>query len=77
MKSRSHFQNFFENGWWVVHTPNPTSLDAPLAISYENYQKSLAYRYFSHLAPLICSFLLKGKVKRRTGGGGMAQCPPP
>ena len=58
-------------------TPNPTSLDAPLAISYENYEKRLAYRYFSHLAPLICSFSLKSKIKRGTGGGGMAQCPPP
>ena len=43
----------------------------PLAISYRNHQKSLAY--FSHLAPLILLFLSKGKVKR---WGGMAQCPP-
>ena len=50
-----------------MHTP----LDPPLAISYGNHQKSLAY--FSHLAPLILFFLLKGKVKR---GEGMAQCPP-
>ena len=47
-----------------MHTPNPTSLDPLLAISYENYQKSLAYRCFSHLAPLGCSFLLKGKLKK-------------
>ena len=38
------------------------SLDLPLAISYENLRKSLAY--FSHLAPLIRFFFLKGKVKR-------------
>ena len=57
-----------------MHTPNPTSLDAPLAISYENYQKSLAYRHFSHFAPLTCSFLLKGKAKKGgQGEGGMAQ----
>ena len=41
-----------------MHAPHPTSL----AISYKNHQKSLAY--FSHLAPLILFFLLKGKVKR-------------
>ena len=70
MKNCSLFiKNVFENGWWGMHTPNSTSLDAPLAISYENYQKSLAYRNFSHLAPLISSFLLKGKIKRGTGGG--------
>ena len=33
-----------------MHIPYPT----PLAISYRNYQKSLAY--FSHLAPLISFF---------------------
>ena len=43
----------------------------PWAISYRNYQKSLAY--FSHLAPLILFFLLKRRVKR--GDGPMAQCP--
>ena len=60
-----------------MHTLNPTSLDPPLAISHGNYQKSLAYRYFSHLAPLIYSFLVKGKVKRGQGEKGMAECPPP
>ena len=33
------------------HTPHPTPVGPPLAISYKNHQKSLAY--FSHLAPLI------------------------
>ena len=33
------------------HTPHPTPIGPPLAISYGNHQKSLAY--FSHLAPLI------------------------
>ena len=37
--------------------------DPPLALNYKKHQKSLAY--FSHLAPLFCSFLLKTKVKRR------------
>ena len=52
-----------------MHTPHPTPLYPPLAISYRNHQKGMAY--FSHLAPLILFFLLKGRVK-----GGMAQCPP-
>ena len=37
-----------------MHTSHPTPLDPPLAISYRNHQKSLAY--FSHLAPLILFF---------------------
>ena len=41
-----------------MHTPQ----DPPLAISYRNHQKSLAY--FSYLAPLVLFFLLKGRVKR-------------
>ena len=49
------------------HTPHPTSLDPPLAISYKNHQKSLAY--ISHLAPLILFFLLKYRVKRGEPGG--------
>ena len=49
-----------------MHTPHPTSLYPPKAISYRNHQKSLAY--FSHLAPLILFFLLKGRVKRGNHG---------
>ena len=56
-------------GW--MHTPHPTLLDPPLAKSNGNHQKSMAY--FSHLAPLVLFFLLKGRVKR--GLVGMAQCP--
>ena len=37
-----------------MHNPHPTPLDPPLAISYRNHQKSLAY--FSHLAPLVVPF---------------------
>ena len=33
-----------------MHTPHPTPLDSPLAISYKNHQTIWAY--FSHLAPL-------------------------
>ena len=39
------------------HTPHTTSLDPPLAISYRNHQKGLAY--FSHLEPLILLFFTK------------------
>ena len=53
--------------------------DPPLAISYKNHQKSLAY--FSHLAPLILFFFTKRQSeKERTGGkgggGGGATTPP-
>ena len=44
-----------------MHIPHPTPLYPPLAISYRNYQKSLAY--FSHLAPLILFFYEKAKLK--------------
>ena len=62
-------KTFLKMAGGTMHTPHPTSL----AISYRNHQKSLVY--FSHLAPLILFFLLKGKVKK--GGGAMAQCLPP
>ena len=52
-----------------MHTPHPTPLYPPLAMSYRNHQKSLAY--FSHLGPLILFFLLIAQSK----GGGLAQCP--
>ena len=45
-----------------MHISHPTPLDSPLTISYGNHQKNLAY--FSHLAPLVLLFLLKGRVKR-------------
>ena len=44
-----------------MYSPHPTPLYPPLAISYRNYQKGLAY--FSHLTPLVLFFLLKGRVK--------------
>ena len=47
-----------------MDTPYPTPLDPPLAISYGNHQKSLAY--FSHLAPLVL-FLC---AKRHSQKGG-------
>ena len=40
-----------------MHTPHPTPLDPPLAISYSNYQKSVVY--FSHSAPLILFYFTK------------------
>ena len=54
-----------------MHTPHPTPLNPPLAISYRNHQKSLAY--FSHLASLVLFFF----TKRQNQKGGMAQCLPP
>ena len=50
------------------HTPHPTPMDPPLAISYKSHPKSLAY--FSHLAPLILFlFNKKQSQKERTRGG--------
>ena len=63
-------KTFFKMAGGRMHIPHPTPFYPPLAISYRNYQKSLAY--FSHLAPLILFLLPKGRVKR----GGMAQCNP-
>ena len=57
-----YMKHIFENGLWRIRTPHPTSLEPPLVISYRNHQKSLAY--FSHLAPLVLFFLLKGGVKK-------------
>ena len=57
-----------------MHTPYPISLYPPPAICYRNHQKSLAY--FSHLAPLILCFLLKGRV-RRGGEGALLNAPSP
>ena len=51
------------------HTPDLTPLDSPLAISYKNHQKNLAY--FSHLAPLILIFFTKRQSQKE---GAMAQC---
>ena len=39
-----------------MHIPDPIPLDPPLAISYKNCHKSLAY--FSHLAVGTINFLL-------------------
>ena len=49
---------------------HPTSLDRPLAISYRNYQKSLAY--FSHLASLVSFFFIKRQIQK----GGHGTMPP-
>ena len=50
----------------MMHTPHPIPLDPPLAISYRNHQKSLAY--FSHLAQLVLFFFTKRLVKRGRHG---------
>ena len=65
-------KTFLEMAGGRMHTPHSTPLDLPLAISYRNYQKSMAY--FSHLALSVLFFFTK-KLSQRGGGGGMAQCP--
>ena len=57
-----------------MHAPHPTPLYPPLAISYRNHQKSLAY--FSHLIITISSFVLfyqKAESKGGRGHGPIAQ----
>ena len=54
------------------HTAHPTLLDSPLAISYKNHQKNLAY--LSHLAPLTLFFFTKKQSQKERGHGTM---PPP
>ena len=51
---------------------HPTPLDSPLAISYRNHQKSLAY--FSHLPPLVLFFFTKEQSQKR-GHGTIRFCP--
>ena len=57
---------FLEMAGGRMHAPHPTPLYPPLAISYRNHQKSVAY--FSHLVPLILFFLLKSIVKKGEHG---------
>ena len=59
-------KTFLEIGDGRMHTPHSTPLDLPLAVSYRNHQKSLAY--FSHLAPLVL-FLFTKRQSQRGGGG--------
>ena len=54
-------------GW--MHAPYPTPLDPPLAISYRNHEKSLAY--FIHLAPVVLFFFTKRQSQKREGHGTM------
>ena len=49
-----------------MRTPQPTPLNPPLAISYRNHQKSLAY--FSFLAPLVLFSFTKSQSQKRGMG---------
>ena len=51
-----------------MHTPHPTTLDPPPAISYRNHQKSMAY--FSHLSNF------DNFTKRPSQKGGHSTMPP-
>ena len=48
-----------------MHTPHPTPLNPPLAISYRIHQKNLAY--FSHSAPSIVLFFSKRQRQKEDG----------
>ena len=56
-----------------MHTPHPTPLNPPLAISYRKNQKSLAY--FSHLAPSILFFFAKRHNQKGGGHNTMVLSP--
>ena len=45
------------------HTPHPTFLHPPLARSYKNHQKNMAY--FSHLAPSVLFLFTKRQSQKR------------
>ena len=53
-----------------MHTLHPSLLDQPLAISYRNHQKSLAY--FIHVEPLVILFYYKVESKREGTCGAAA-----
>ena len=59
---------FFKMAGGRMHIPHPTPLCSPLAISYRNHQKNLAY--FSHLAPLVLFYFTKRK-NQKWGHGTM------
>ena len=65
-------KTFLKMGGGRMHTTHPTPLDPPLAISYRNHQKSMAY--FSHLAPLLLFLLTKRQSQEERA---MGQCPSP
>ena len=58
-----------------MHIPHPTPLDSPLAISYRNHPKNLAY--FSHLAPLVLFSFTKRQSQKGGGGEGHGTMAPP
>ena len=72
MKKLNSSKTILKMAGWRMYTPgpHPSPADPPLAMSYKNHQKSLAY--FRYLAPLFFLFYYKAESKR----GGMAQCPP-
>ena len=43
MKKLHTSKIFFKMAGGSMHTPHPTPVDPPLATSYRNHQKSLAY----------------------------------
>ena len=54
-----YIRNIFENGWWVDAYPSTYLPGSAPGISYENYQKSLAY-----LSPLILLFFTKRQKQK-------------
>ena len=70
MEKLNTSKTFLKMAGGKMHTPHPTPLNPPLAISYRNHQKSLAY--FSHLTPLILFCFTK---KQSQKGGAWPNAP--
>ena len=63
-------QTFLKMAGGRMHTPHSTPLGPPLAISYRNHHKILAY--FSHVASLVLYFQAESKAEKQSQKGGMA-----
>ena len=62
-------KEFLKMAFGRMHSPHPTTLHPPLAISYRSHQ------YFSHLAPLILFFFTKRQSQMGGGGHGPMASP--
>ena len=72
MEKLYSLKTFLKMAGGRMHTPHLNPVHPPMAISYRNHQKSLAY--FSHFAPLTLFFFMKRQNQK---GGGRAWHHPP
>ena len=62
MKKLYTTKTFLKMAGGRMHIPHPTPLGPPLAISYRNHQKSLAY--LNHLAPSVLFLFTKRQSQK-------------